>query len=459
MAKYLDQAGLTAVLTKINEIYQRKITLLGGAAVNDNFVTGLSLTQDATGTGYTLTVSHAQQKYDVITASYNGTGMSIATIAATGTGSDSLLSIAYASDTTGGVLTNAQAAKLASISAGASSITVTTSYQSGIEIANITVDSTPHIAYVPIATNSQPGVVAIAQSGGIVINNDNQISVDVAALGLSGALKWTGQTVNADPTTTTPTGTFNTGDVITYEHKEYAYTGTGWQELGDESSFALKTLSVNAGTGLSGGGQLKDNPTISLKTASTSEIGGIKITALTSKAADRDYNVGITSAGVAYVNIPWTDTQVTSVANHYKTNQSWTGTGTSYNYPQTPNAGETFNIPVLSYDAAGHITAVTTNTVTLPDALSVNDGTLIIGTGTVESYTSVASHSANTSSNVSVIFTGSTSYDSGNSTYYGNISISGDATNHSLTFSTTATSDSALTTDDIDGAWAAALAD
>lgn len=73
----------------------------------------------------------------------------------------------------------------------------------------------------------------------------------------------------------TTTGTAETvaaqrGNVIIIGDKEYLCTEEGagqaatWEELGDESSFALKNITISAGTGLTGGGSLEANRTISL---------------------------------------------------------------------------------------------------------------------------------------------------------------------------------------------------
>lgn len=58
------------------------------------------------------------------------------------------------------------------------------------------------------------------------------------------------------------------GDVVLYGDKEYVLkastnTASNWVELGDEGSHALKTIKVNAGGGLTGGGDLSANRTIS----------------------------------------------------------------------------------------------------------------------------------------------------------------------------------------------------
>jgi len=116
------------------------------------------------------------------------------------------------------------------------------------------------------------------------------INITAADLGLTSALKFIGVGTTTQPSAgqyiyfpsdppyyvrVTTTGTAEAvaahrGDVIIIEDKEYLCTEEGvgqaatWEELGDESSFALKTTTISAGTGLTGGGSLAANRTISL---------------------------------------------------------------------------------------------------------------------------------------------------------------------------------------------------
>ncbi len=57
---------------------------------------------------------------------------------------------------------------------------------------------------------------------------------------LNGAMHFRG-TVDADPTTTTPTGTYKPGDVVLFGYDEYVFNGTKWLALGNESIYAKKT--------------------------------------------------------------------------------------------------------------------------------------------------------------------------------------------------------------------------
>ena len=106
-------------------------------------------------------------------------------------------------------------------------------------------------------------------------------AVDTATAGLTGAMHFIG----TSSTTITDGGTQNptinstevtskaSGDVVLYDGKEYVWTGSAWEQLGDEASFALKTVSVSAGDGLSGGGNLTENRTISHATPTGAAAG------------------------------------------------------------------------------------------------------------------------------------------------------------------------------------------
>ena len=73
--------------------------------------------------------------------------------------------------------------------------------------------------------------------------------VNNAVAGLSGAMHYVGESTT-DPSTGTATveghEDWVSGDVVTYQSKEYVYDGENWRELGDESSYAIKGAIVNA---------------------------------------------------------------------------------------------------------------------------------------------------------------------------------------------------------------------
>lgn len=73
--------------------------------------------------------------------------------------------------------------------------------------------------------------------------------VQNAVSGLSGAMHYIGESTT-DPSTGTATveghEDWVSGDVVTYQSKEYVYDGENWRELGDESSYAIKGSIVDA---------------------------------------------------------------------------------------------------------------------------------------------------------------------------------------------------------------------
>lgn len=73
--------------------------------------------------------------------------------------------------------------------------------------------------------------------------------VNNAVSGLSGAMHYVGESTT-DPAGGTATveghEDWVSGDVVTYNAKEYVYDGDDWRELGDESSFAVKGSIVDA---------------------------------------------------------------------------------------------------------------------------------------------------------------------------------------------------------------------
>ncbi len=119
-------------------------------------------------------------------------------------------------------------------------------------------------AKAPLASPTFTGIVKVPA---VTSASDDAVAatkkyVDDKTAGLSGAMHYKGA-VAADPTVTTPTDTYESGDVVTNSNKEFIYDGTNWRELGDEGSYALKTTTVTGTNGLTGGGAISQNQTIS----------------------------------------------------------------------------------------------------------------------------------------------------------------------------------------------------
>lgn len=288
------------------------------------------------------------------------------------------------------------------------------------------------------------------------------VNITAADLGLSAAMKFIGKTETdiKDGSETNPItiGTVSTtataGNVVLYGAKEFVWTGTVWAELGDGGSYALNSIKIEGGDGLTGGGNLESNrainhavptgatagargntaartyiktvttdkfghvtgvetgsetvtntahnhaageglsitgsggitgtTTYTLKAAATGEVGGIKVSSVNTSAvsvntetttAGRYYPIELNNDAKAIVNIPWTDTKVTSVDNHYtpaenadsQLNASAAGT-TAAVWDSTKLVT---GVHILR-DAKGHVTDVKVDGVTMPANPNVN---------------------------------------------------------------------------------------
>lgn len=131
-----------------------------------------------------------------------------------------------------------------------------------------------------VAKFSLPNVLTV---GNQTYDGSVGITITAADLGLSQALKLIGVTSTAlvDGAITNPivvdgkSYTPSIGDVVLSADKnsEFAWVkGNYWEELGSENSYALKTVTISAGTGLSGGGSLASNRTLSINYAGDSPV-------------------------------------------------------------------------------------------------------------------------------------------------------------------------------------------
>lgn len=109
--------------------------------------------------------------------------------------------------------------------------------------------------------------------GGKTYNGSEPITIQPSDLGLTNALDFIGVTTttltDGNKTITTikinnADYAVNIGDVVLNGNKEFVWTGTttGWKELGDQGSFALKTITITGTGALSGGGSLAEDRTI-----------------------------------------------------------------------------------------------------------------------------------------------------------------------------------------------------
>ena len=266
-------------------------------------------------------------------------------------------------------------------------------------INSVTVDSKGHITAIsttPIAFPAIPEIPVNSVSKGTSTENyvkltvspttgDVKVAIDDTTLKsaitniqslIAGGVHFKG-VVSSLPAS--PFTGYVNGDIIILGNKEYILnkptSGTAsWVELGDTTAESNRIADIEAayiqsaasGTGITVTTTAGSNSnasgdkaiTVSLKAATSSEIGGIK-TGYT--ASDKNYPVVLDSSNNAYVNVPWvdtnTDTKVTSVSNHYK--------GTISTSPTDPVVYANSQIKVvgsITYDAAGHITGYNTST-------------------------------------------------------------------------------------------------
>lgn len=118
--------------------------------------------------------------------------------------------------------------------------------------------------------------------GSKTYNGSSDVTITPEDLGLSGAMRFIGSTTTAisEGSTTNPitingsSVTAINGNVVLYNHVEFIWVGS-WEKLGDEQSYALKSIQIKSGEGLSGGGSISNDVTLShyIPTSSSSTVG------------------------------------------------------------------------------------------------------------------------------------------------------------------------------------------
>ena len=147
---------------------------------------------------------------------------------------------------------------MSAVSAGAGQVIGTVSQTDGVVSATL---KTLTASDIPTIEQTQVNGLTAALAGKqdtIVFNTAYNASTNKAATmtdvqnavaGLSGAMHYVGESTT-DPSTGTATveghEDWVSGDVVTYQSKEYVYDGENWRELGDESSYAIKGSIVDA---------------------------------------------------------------------------------------------------------------------------------------------------------------------------------------------------------------------
>ena len=278
-----------------------------------------------------------------------------------------------------GLMTGSDKAKLDGVAPGAE-----VNVQSDWNQADNTKDD--FIKNKPAALKN-PNALSI---GGKSYDGSSAVSITATELrthlGIDNALHFVGLTTttiadNSTTTTITVDGKSHTavaGDVVLYSDNEYVFDGSKWLELGDGSSHALKTNTITAGNGLTGGGQVGSNPTLNV-----GQGNGITVEADT-VSAKAGNGITVDATGI----------------NHADTSSQASVTADGRKY-----------ITGVTLDTYGHVTGLTTGTETVTDTnQKIKAGSVTFGADdTVE------------------IVAGT------------NVAISGDATNKKITISATDT--------------------
>ena len=151
------------------------------------------------------------------------------------------------------------------------------------QVTNLTTDlaakaplNSPELTGTPTAPTATVGTNSTQVATTAFVKN----AIDTATAGLTGAMHFIGITsteITDGATTNTlvakSTGSlskttgFENGDVVLYDNditigKEFVWTGSAWELLGDEGSYAFNTITVTGTNGLTGGGNLQTNRTI-----------------------------------------------------------------------------------------------------------------------------------------------------------------------------------------------------
>lgn len=255
------------------------------------------------------------------------------------------------------------------------------------------------------------------------------VNITAEDLGLSSAMNFIGVSTT-DPkgssgATVSGHTTWSKGDVVLYGNKEYVLTGTtniaaNWTELGDESSYALKTITITGTGALSGGGDLSQNRTITHKSAPTGLTpSAIKVAVdsyghVQAGTAITPSDIGAATSGHTHNTSIATSTATSSITLSHGGKYSLTAGGTSFVFTMPTDNNTTYT---LTQDATdGHKLTFTPSTggattITIPDnnthnshALTVTNGNATAADGTITFVESVTGCSA-TSGNLTATTT------------------------------------------------------
>lgn len=218
---------------------------------------------------------------------------------------------------------------------------------------------------------------------------DKTINITADMLGLSGAMAFQGVTVTAISQGSTDNQVdmedgaslaAKKGDVVIYGNKEFVWVGSKWQELGDEQSFALKSVTVT-GTGyLTGGGTLESNRTIDIATSVKTKIDNgdaalTKANALeTNLANNYPTKNGTGASGTWGVDISGKAASADKVANALTFNSSGAGAASESTYDGSAAKTISYNTIGAAKAVHSHAFSDITGKPTTLDGYGITDG-------------------------------------------------------------------------------------
>lgn len=218
---------------------------------------------------------------------------------------------------------------------------------------------------------------------------DKTINITADMLGLSGAMTFVGVTITAISQGSTQneidlddstTYTAKKGDVVIYGNKEFVWVGSKWQELGDEQSFALKSVTVT-GTGyLTGGGTLEANRTIDIATSVKTKIDNgdaalTKANALeTNLANNYPTKNGTGASGTWGIDISGKAASADKVANALTFNSSGSGAASGSTYDGSGAKTISYNTIGAAKAVHSHAFGDITGKPTTLDGYGITDG-------------------------------------------------------------------------------------
>lgn len=269
---------------------------------------------------------------------------------------------------------------------------------------------------ISVAPGSSESIIVpeftVNSYGHITATKNQTLTFDFSAL--TSAMHWIGVSTTDPKGASGATVSGHTewikGDVVSYNSKEYVLSGetntaANWSELGDEGSHALKTISITGTDGLTGGGTISENRTIShavpsnasegkkdsaannfIKSVTTDKFG--HVTGYTTATFTQDHTKsGTISAGqLTYWNSATAHTAVTGSYGNSTTKYAYVENGVlkEGNLPTFTNSND-FSVIAAGTDATG-VTAGTVNTGSATadkagDTLTVQGGNKWITTG------------------------------------------------------------------------------